>query len=98
MSVKNNGNLESVLPLADHGQTTVGGRGEKERKRDESKRCGELAHEGVNVRGRQSERDEVAKMLRRRGREMWASDDALLWQERVVRTERKERDGMENSN
>lgn len=94
MSVKNNG--KSVLQLADHGQTTVGGRGEKERKRAESKRCRELAHERVNVRGRQSERDEVAKMLRRRGGEMWANDGALLQPESDTdREERKRQNGKE---
>lgn len=76
MSVKNNGNLESVLPPANRGQTTVGGRGEEERKRAESKLLGELVHKRVNVRERQSERDEAAKMLKRRGREMWARDGA----------------------
>lgn len=68
------------------------------RKKDESKRRGELARKRVNVRGRQSQRDEVAEMLRRRGREMWASDGALLGRERAIRTEGKGRDGMENSN
>lgn len=38
-----------MLLLADHGQTTVGGRGEnKKKKRDENEWRGELAREGVS--------------------------------------------------
>lgn len=100
MSVKNNVNLEFVLPPADRGQTTVGGRGEKEKKGDGEKRRGELACKRMDVRGRQSERDEVAKMLRRRGREMWASHGALLQREResdADREERKRQNGKQSS-
>lgn len=63
--------LSSHQQIADKPQLVAVVR-KKERKRDESKRRGELARERVNVRGGQSERDEVAKMLRRERREMWA--------------------------